>query len=68
MTNGEALSIEVVVDGSEQSQAALEWAMTEARLRHGKVRLITAWYYPPLASPVGDVAGPLTETKFFPSG
>ena len=35
--------IVVGVDGSEQSLAALHWAVDEARLRHGTVRLITAW-------------------------
>jgi nucleotide-binding universal stress UspA family protein len=42
------------VDGSEQSMAALQWAVDEARLRHGKVRAITAWHYPPVPSTVED--------------
>lgn len=42
------------VDGSEQSQAAFQWAVDEARLRHGKVRAITAWHYPPVPSTVED--------------
>lgn len=46
--------IVVGVDGSAHSLAALEWAITEARLRRGRIRLVTAWYYPPLAQTVGD--------------
>ncbi|MGO4492512.1 universal stress protein [Arthrobacter sp. 2YAF22_2] len=42
------------VDGSEHSLAALRWAVDEARLRHGKVRAITAWHYPPVPSTVED--------------
>lgn len=54
MTNSDTFLIVVGVDGSEQSLAALNWAIAEARLRKGQVRLITAWYYPPMASTVGD--------------
>jgi nucleotide-binding universal stress UspA family protein len=54
MTSSTPFVIVVGVDGSAQSLAALEWAITEARLRQGRIRLITAWYYPPLASTVGD--------------
>ena len=39
--------IAVGVDGSLESRFALEWAVSEARLRHGKVRVLTAWEYPP---------------------
>ena len=46
--------IVVGVDGSEQSLAALHWAVDEARLRRGTVRLITAWHYPPVPSTVED--------------
>lgn len=53
MTSSEAFLIVVGVDGSEQSLTALQWAITEARLRHGQVRVVTAWYYPPMASTVG---------------
>lgn len=49
-----AFLIVVGVDGSEQSLAALRWAVDEARLRHGKVRAITAWHYPPVPSTVED--------------
>ena len=53
MTSSDSFVIVVGVDGSEQSLAALDWAVTEARLRHGEIRLVTAWYYPPVASAVG---------------
>jgi nucleotide-binding universal stress UspA family protein len=46
--------IVVGVDGSEQSLAALHWAVDEARMRRGKVHLITAWHYPPVPSTVED--------------
>lgn len=49
--------IVVGVDGSEPSLAALHWAVDEARMRHGKVRAITAWHYPPVPSTVED-SGP----------
>lgn len=54
MRSSDPFVIVVGVDGSEQSLAALDWAITEARLRAGQLRLVTAWYYPPLASTVGD--------------
>lgn len=46
--------IVVGVDGSEESLAALDWAVDEARLRRAKVRMITAWHYPPVPSTVED--------------
>ena len=36
------------VDGSSPSRLALEWAVTEARLRSGQVRAVTAWEFPPV--------------------
>ncbi|MBP1137347.1 nucleotide-binding universal stress UspA family protein [Arthrobacter sp. PvP023] len=41
--------IVVGFDGSEYSQAALDWAMDEARQRNGHLRLVTAWHKPPMA-------------------
>jgi nucleotide-binding universal stress UspA family protein len=38
--------IVVGLDGSAQSQAALRWALDEARLRNGRVVAIHAWSYP----------------------
>lgn len=46
--------IVVGFDGSEPSLAALRWAVDEARLRRGKVRVITAWHYPPVPSSIED--------------
>ncbi|MBT8159531.1 MULTISPECIES: universal stress protein [Arthrobacter] len=46
--------IVVGVDGSQQSLSALRWAVDEARLRRGKVRVITAWHYPSVPSTVED--------------
>ncbi|WP_346960462.1 universal stress protein [uncultured Arthrobacter sp.] len=36
------------VDGSAPSRLALEWAVAEAHLRHGQVRVVTAWDFPPV--------------------
>jgi nucleotide-binding universal stress UspA family protein len=38
--------IAVGVDGSRLSLLALDWAITEGRLRAGTVRVLTAWEYP----------------------
>lgn len=54
MAGIDSFMIVVGVDGSTPSLAALDWAVTEARLRHGEIRIVTAWYYPPLASGVSD--------------
>ena len=35
------------VDGSAPSRLALEWAVTEARLRNGQVPAVTEWEFPP---------------------
>jgi nucleotide-binding universal stress UspA family protein len=49
--------IVVGVDGSAGSQKALEWAVAEARLRHGTVVAIHSWDVPvPAATPVGAVS------------
>ncbi len=54
MTGSDSFVIVVGVDGSPSTLAALDWAITEAHLRHGEIRLVAAWYYPPLASEVSD--------------
>ena len=54
MTSADTFLIVVGVDGSEQSLSALKWAAEEARLRHGQVRVVTAWHYPPVPSTVED--------------
>ncbi|MEW1805497.1 universal stress protein [Pseudarthrobacter sp. NPDC080039] len=49
MTSTGSFLIVVGFDGSENSQAALDWAMDEARQRNGRLRLVTAWNRPPMA-------------------
>jgi nucleotide-binding universal stress UspA family protein len=49
MTANSSFMIVVGFDGSEQSQAALNWAIDEARQRNGQIRLVTAWNKPPMA-------------------
>ncbi|MFX1821283.1 universal stress protein [Pseudarthrobacter sp. CC4] len=51
------------VDGSDASQLALEWAVTEARLRGGQVRAVTAWEFPPVT--VG-MEGLIHDPDLFP--
>lgn len=46
MDSAEGFHIVVGVDGSTGSRAALEWAVTEARLRQGRVTAVTAWESP----------------------
>ncbi|SDH47425.1 Nucleotide-binding universal stress protein, UspA family [Arthrobacter subterraneus] len=46
MDNGESFQVVVGLDGSDGSRAALGWAVSEARLRRGKVRAVTAWQPP----------------------
>ena len=52
--------IVVGIDGSTASQAALAWAASLARHRHGRLRLVTAWQYPATAALPGgpDPAAP----------
>lgn len=62
--NGErGFRIVVGVDGSAPSRLALEWAVTEARLRQGQVRAVTAWAFPPVT--VG-LEGSLWDPDIFP--
>lgn len=49
MTGDSVFTIVVGFDGSEHSQTALNWAMDEARQRHGQLRLVTAWNKAPMA-------------------
>ncbi len=46
MSSNDTFQIVVGVDGSAQSLIALEWAVTEARMRRGQVRVVTGWDYP----------------------
>ena len=42
--------IVVGVDGSDESKAALRWALDEGRLRGARVRAIYAWNFPPMVA------------------
>ncbi|PWF82821.1 universal stress protein [Kocuria rosea] len=50
MTSAHPFRIVVGVDGSAESLTALEWAITEARFRDGRLHLVTAWQYPAMAA------------------
>lgn len=49
MTGAGSFVIVVGFDGSENAQHALKWAVDEAKLRAGQIRLVTSWSKPPLA-------------------
>ncbi|MBP3044800.1 universal stress protein [Arthrobacter jiangjiafuii] len=49
MTKDSSFTIVVGLDGSKDSQAALDWAVDEARQRGGQLHLITAWTKQPMA-------------------
>jgi nucleotide-binding universal stress UspA family protein len=61
--------IVVGVDGSEESRAALAWAVEEGRLRQAPVLAIHAWEVPMVPAPTGlvppsvEVVGDLTELQ-----
>ena len=61
--------IVVGVDGSEESRAALDWAVEEGRLRQAPVLAIHAWEVPLVPAPTGlvppsvEVVGDLTELR-----
>ena len=61
--------IVVGVDGSEESRAALAWAVEEGRLRQAPVLAIHAWEVPMVPAPTGlvppsvEVVGDLTELR-----
>jgi nucleotide-binding universal stress UspA family protein len=42
-------TIVVGVDGSEQGDRALDWAIEEAKLRGARLRLVSAWHVPAVA-------------------
>lgn len=48
MTDSSPFTIVVGVDGSPDSQLALQWAVEEVRLRKGQLHLITVWNKSPL--------------------
>jgi nucleotide-binding universal stress UspA family protein len=61
--------IVVGVDGSEESRAALAWAVEEGRLRQAPVLAVHAWEMPMMPAPTGlvppsvEVVGDLTELR-----
>lgn len=50
--------IVVGVDGSKESQAALEWAVEEGRLRGAQVEAVHVWTYPAMTYLTGLVPPP----------
>lgn len=54
MAGSRNFRIVVGVDGSAQSQAALDWAVEEARLRNGHVLALTAWSFPYVSDALGQ--------------
>ncbi|MDX5455587.1 MAG: universal stress protein, partial [Rhodococcus sp. (in: high G+C Gram-positive bacteria)] len=63
MNNNAAFQVVVGVDGSPQSHRALEWAITEARLRHGHVKVVTAWQFPATALGLKGMAQELESVE-----
>lgn len=57
MDEEHTFQVVVGVDGSPQSLLALEWAVTEARLRHGQLRVVTGWQFPAVAAGMESLSG-----------
>ncbi|MGN6442313.1 MAG: universal stress protein [Arthrobacter sp.] len=53
MAGNGSFRIVVGVDGSEQSKAAMDWAIEESRLRKGEVQALTAWSFPYVSDAMG---------------
>jgi nucleotide-binding universal stress UspA family protein len=53
--------IVVGVDGSDESKAALRWAVEEARLRHARIQALHAWWIVPMLQPGGRLAPDATD-------
>lgn len=53
MAGNGSFRIVVGVDGSEQSKAAMDWAIEECRLRNGEVQALTAWSFPYVSDAMG---------------
>ena len=56
---GMAGRIVVGVDGTEESAAALRWALEEADLRNAGIEAVHAWSYAPVATPADAGLVPL---------
>src|SRR5690242_4088096 len=54
-------TIVVGIDGSKHSEAALNWALTEAEARHGEVTAVFAWQLPFLSFPGAFDKGELEQ-------
>ncbi len=52
-------TIVVGVDGSQNSYAALQWAIEEAKLRAESVEAVAAWTPPTMMFPMPDAAAPM---------
>ena len=57
MPNTDAFRIVVCLDGSDESTAALEWAVAEARLRKTEIVVVTAWNLPVMTAGGKEFAG-----------
>ena len=53
MSGSRGFRIVVGVDGSEQSRAAMDWAIEESGLRSGEVLALTAWSFPYVSDALG---------------
>ena len=56
--------IVVGVDGSEESWAALRWAVTEAGIRSAPLRVVHGWWTPVAVPPVGIALGDSDFERF----
>jgi len=54
MASNGKFKILVGVDGSEQSKAAMDWAIEEAKLRRGEIVALTAWNFPYISDGLGQ--------------
>ncbi|MDQ0756226.1 universal stress protein [Arthrobacter sp. B3I4] len=54
MADNGSFRILVGADGSPQSQAALDWAVEEAKLRRGTVLALAAWNFPYVSDALGQ--------------
>nr|MBU6202556.1 universal stress protein [Acidobacteriota bacterium] len=53
--------IVVGTDGSDNSVAALQWAINEAKIHDAKVDVVYTWEFPPVIDPLGVSMLPSTE-------
>lgn len=58
----ERILVVVGVDGSDESAAALEWGLSEARLRGGEVLAVAAWEFPAMIA--GGMGGTTDPTLY----